>query len=175
MAERARKSGRRPTPRRTDADLEREEEVSLFGGFAQSITQIRASALRLITTYGIGDHDRDVLVPLIDLQLYGTKAPSEEDVGPDDPGQSLVSYVVSFDNAAFLLQDMAFDLRDAIRLLTQQPKGGITPQAQRMRYAVRMLRQATAHLAAAAEGLEAHFLADEGHSEETGGGEARGA
>jgi hypothetical protein len=61
---------------------------------------------------------------------------------------------MSFDNLAFLLQDIGYDMRQAARLLVAQSQGEIAPSHERLRYTMRMLRAASKHIGAAAEHLE---------------------
>lgn len=133
---------------------EGDNTVSLYGDLHGGLTQIRASSIRLVLTFGEFSDGRDVLIPLVDWQTYGHQVAPGVDPKPDDRGELLSSQLLSLDNLAFLLQDLSYDTRDAVRLLVSQSKGDVSPVADRTQYAVRMLKLASKNLLSAAEQME---------------------
>jgi len=136
----------------------------MAGAVPASVIEIRASNISLVAAFGHGSTGDDILVPLIDWQTFGNKPPNADETGPNDFGQELSSHLITLENLAFLLQDMGSDMREAIRILALQARGGAKPQEGRMRYTLRMLRRASEHISAAAEHLEQDVLSRENGS-----------
>ncbi|MBD8736208.1 hypothetical protein [Sphingomonas sp. CFBP 13706] len=135
-------------------DDEEDKTVSLYGDLHGGLTMIRASSVRLVLTFGELSDGRDVLVPLVDWQTYGHLMSAGVEPKAEDKGPLLSSTMLSLDNLAFLLQDLSYDTRDAVRLLATQSKAGVSPVDERTRYAARMLRLASKHLSSAADQME---------------------
>jgi hypothetical protein len=146
-------------------DAEEDKTVSLYGDLHGGLTMIRASSVRLVLTFGELSDGRDVLVPLVDWQTYGHLMSAGVQPDAEDEGPLLNSTMLSLDNLAFLLQDLSYDTRDAVRLLATQSKAGVSPVDERTRYAARMLRLASKHLSSAAELMEDLLEETEGHAE----------
>jgi hypothetical protein len=138
--------------------MDEDESISVSGGLAARVTQIRASSVNLITTFGKDKNSRDVLVPLVDWQLFGEKASAAEESAHNESVHELSSSLLALDNLAFLLQDIGFDMYEAVRLLAVSSKGSVGPPESRMRYAARMLRLASKHISAAAEKIDQELL-----------------
>lgn len=137
------------------------ERIAMAGGFVRGITQISASNIALTVAFGTTESDGDVLVPIVHWQLYGRRGPHSGDPPEDQFGDELFSSIFPFENLAFLLQDMSFDIREAVRLLVAQSQGGIVPMEDRMRYAAKMLSLAQENLSAATEQIAAELLGGE--------------
>lgn len=146
-------------------DAEEDKTVSLYGDLHGGLTMIRASSVRLVLTFGELSDGRDVLVPLVDWQTYGHLMSAGVQPDAEDEGPLLNSTMLSLDNLAFLLQDLSYDTRDAVRLLATQSKAGVPPVDERTRYAARMLRLASKHLSSAAELMEDLLEEPEGQAE----------
>lgn len=156
----------RPPRRKSNAEsapaeqgTERARSLSPGGTIPSHLMQIRASNADLVTVFGSTEEGKDLLVPLLDWQLFGSRA--TESFEPDEKGPQIYSTLLGLDNGAFLLQDLAFDMQDAVRQLCLQSKGGVAPRDDRMRYAARMLRLAAKNATAAAEQMEAELLTPE--------------
>lgn len=152
----ARKARVKPAKSPTSAVAPEDDDqtVAVYGDLHSGLTQIRASSVRLVLTFGEFADGRDVLVPLVDWQTYGHKVGDEIEPAPDDKGPQLSSRLLTFDNLAFLLQDLSYDTMDVTRLLVAQSRNGVEPVADRTRYASRMLRLAVKHLTRAAERMD---------------------
>ena len=144
---RRRRSALRPKHENLD------EAVLVNGGPVASLVEVRASNVSLVATFGRTQDGRDVLIPLIQWQMFGGTMAALENAAPNDPGPQLSSHLVSLDNLAFLLQDVGYDMRDAVRLVLRST-GEIAMVEGRMRYTARMLRLASKHMSAAAEQLD---------------------
>lgn len=131
--------------------------IALSGRIAASVTEFRMSSLNLVTTFGKLEDGSAVLVPLLDWQLFGQSALSGSEIGLDETGPEISSHLLSLDNLAFLLQDIAFDLREALSLLGTQASSAVTPVESRMRYTSKMLRLAAGSLTAAAEQIDGNL------------------
>ena len=141
--------------RRPPAPAESEDRsVSVYGELHSELTQVRASSVRLVITFGEYPDGRDVLVPLVDWQTYGHKVSDGAEPMPTEKGAMLSSRLLTFDNLAFLLQDLSYDTNDVVRLLVAQCRNGVEPVDDRTRYASRMLRLAAKHLQGAAEQMD---------------------
>lgn len=153
---------------RADSPAEQDHNatVSLYGDMHGGMTMIRASNVRLVLTFGELADGRDVLVPLVDWQIYGRPLSAGSEVGPDDKDPLLSSTMLSLDNLAYLLQDLSYDTRAAVRLLHAQSKAGIPLVEERTRYMERMLRLASANLASAAEDMSELISGDEADAED---------
>jgi hypothetical protein len=152
------------TPKKAQGVVDaRNENVELAGAFAERLDQIRTSTATLVVATGRGGDGRDVLVPLMDWQVFGTKLveldkPGEADAeAPDESGLRMHSSLLLFENLAFLMQDLGYDMREAVRILALQAKGGIAPPESRMRYTAGMLRLACEYMTVAADQIEAEL------------------
>ena len=147
-AGRTKRKKRAPDPKLEEHD----EAVSVSGGLFADLVAIRASNVNLVATFGNAQDGRDVLVPLVNWQLFGGKVAAVDETA-NASAPELSSHLLALDNLAFLLQDVGYDMREAVRLLVQS-KGGVPLQEGRMRYTARMLRLASKHISAAAEQLQ---------------------
>ncbi len=154
MTQPTRRSARvkRPTPRSSSTTREDNERVSVSGGLHASLTEIRSSNANLIATFGKGEGGRDILVPLVDWRLYGQKISPNPSTNEDTP--ELFGNLLTFDNLAFLLQDIGCDMLAATKILTKQSNCYIMPLEGQMRYTADMLRRASGYLSAAAEEID---------------------
>lgn len=147
-----------PTVRKRTKPKKEDEHVTLSGPLPDNLNQIRASKVSLMTVFGEDEAGRDIIVPLVNWQLFGQSYDSEVKIGENQYGPELSSQALMLDNLAFLLQDISFDTREAVRVLAAQSKGGLSPLEGRMRYTARMLRRASVHISAAAEQIETDLL-----------------
>jgi hypothetical protein len=132
------------------------EVLALHASLRRRLTQIRSSELSLLLTFGETQDGVDVLVPLLDWQLFGIDlALYDDDDEPEGKGPELYSSLVALDNLAFLLHDMSADIHSAVKRVSAQSNGGTDTHRERMRYAAKMFTQASVHLMAAAETIEA--------------------
>jgi hypothetical protein len=140
---------------------EADEAVEVTGGLPARVTQVRYSTLNLITIFGKGTDSRDVLVPLVDWRMSGAKADDGKELAPSDTGVELSSHLLTLDNLAFLLQDIGFDVREAVRLLAIQARGDATALMSRMQYTATMLQRASQHFSVAADTIIVEILKGE--------------
>ncbi|GGF18079.1 hypothetical protein GCM10011611_24900 [Aliidongia dinghuensis] len=147
-----------PAKRLTTERKKVEENVALPGGIATSLTQIRSSSVNLVITFGQRDDGDDVLVPLVEWQLFGQKSSGEGESDRNDPPPELSSHLLTLDNLAFLLQDIGFDTRNAARLLSAQSNSQAGLMKGRLDYTLRMLRLASEYISDAAEKMEEVLL-----------------
>lgn len=143
------------SPKSASASKATEDEtVAVTGSVARRMSEIRASNMSLVLTFGLSSSETQVLVPLIDWQLFGML--EGNGFGPDLPtvGEEVFSSVLTLENVAFLAQDFGDDLRTAVKLLSQQSIGSVKPSVDRLSYAASLLREAGTHFSEAADLLE---------------------
>lgn len=152
------------------------ENVTLAGAIAEGLEEIRSSAATLIVAAGQENQEREVLVPLMDWQVFGGKLveigkakggkPDDAEAEPsEEPGPRLHSCLLTLENLAFLMQELGYDVREAVRILALQAKGGIAPPESRMRYTADMLRLACEYMTATADQIEAELAGPAGAGE----------
>lgn len=150
-----RKPRKRPATTTKGATSEETEAVGLHASLRRRLTQIRASDISLLVTYGERGDGSDVFVPLADWQFFGAHLANIDDDELEGKGHELFSALLSLDNVAYLLNDMSFDVKEIVRLVSQQARSGIAPLEDRMHYTAKMLKRASAHLLSAVEQIEA--------------------
>lgn len=120
--------------------------------------------MMLVMAYGQTDEGEDVMVPLLDVQLYPIN-PNQDDGPSSDDADDLdetpvFTSVLTLENTAFLLNDMAGDVGRAVDLLAAQCGGSVKPDPERMRYSAQVLRKAASRLQATAELLDSRCIQD---------------
>lgn len=159
------KAPRAPKPAVTQAEAiaEPEARIAVTGAVPDRVAQLRSSTLSLVTLFGEMDDD-EVLIPLIDWQLFGRR---ELSVALDDEeiGEELASHLVAFDNMAFILSRIGQDLCNAVRHLVAQSHGGIVPIRSRTDYTARTLQRAAELMLSAAAELRSGLLEEESASD----------
>lgn len=156
---RAKAPARVKTPKATAAKT---TPITVFGGVPRQIVQIRSASMMLVTAFGEKEDGEDVMVPLLDVQLFRVPASDEgksanSKAGEDDD-EALISMILTLENASFLIADMAGDIQRAVSLLAQQCGGDIKPDEQRIQYSAQSLRRAVARLEEATKLLSADCL-----------------
>ena len=150
--------------RRSAPPLATASAITMYGSFPRSIIPLRNTSMALVTAFGQRDDGSDVMVPLVDFQLHGARAPSEGSEIAVDKFEEVVLFsgIVAYENLAFLVQDIAGDLAEVTRILAVQSGGGCKPDASRVRYSAQALRKAAARFEETATRLEAECFGDRG-------------
>lgn len=145
---------KRPVKAKAASKETESEMVSLTGSVARRLSEVRASNMNLVLTFGMKSSEKGILVPLIDWQLFGCL--DGNGVGSDAPsiGDEVFSSVLTLENVAFLAQDIGEDLRRAITLLLEQTKGSVKPSFDQLTYASSLLREAGTYFTESADLLD---------------------
>ncbi len=150
----------KPTPRirKPKVATKTSVPITLYGAIPRQIVPVRSSSMMLLTAYGEKEDGEDVMVPLLDFQLFRASANGEDEKadGVDDQNAdaALISMILTLENASYLFSDMAGDMQRAVAVLANQCGGGIKPDEQRIRYSAQSLRKAASRLEEAAGLLE---------------------
>lgn len=136
--------------------------ITVFGAVPRQIVPIHSASMMLVTAFGAKEDGEDVMVPLLDVQLFRTPVPQDDKPttaqDDEDEPESLISMILTLENASFLVSDMAGDIQRAVAVLAQQCGGSIKPDEQRIRYSAHSLRKAAGRLEDAAKLLSTDCL-----------------
>ena len=116
--------------------------VTLSGDFFDQVVTVPLTQMSLLMAVGqVGDEGDHVLIPFVETKLGRTEAEGAE---PED----LFSQLLTLENAAFLVSDLAGDLRLACAHLGNMADGPLRPEPARMEYVRRFLVRAQANVSA---------------------------
>ena len=93
------------------------------------------SSMNLILATGKIENGPIVLVPYVEFRLL-------KDVDGEDSPQETYNATIAFENAAFIIMDMARDLAEASHQLVQVAQGELAVEPVRMNYALECLNRA---------------------------------
>lgn len=130
-----------------------DDGLQIHGGQLSDFAVIPSSTLALLC--GIGQSEgKTVLVPYVQLRLLEPEG--EIDPTLDSfPVTELVQMTLGFENAAFLIMDMARDFRAVSRHLVATASGDLKPPPGRIAYTLDCLQKARTAIDGAAEALSA--------------------
>lgn len=123
--------------------------ITVYGMPGKEVDVLPLSSLNLLLTTGRVNH-ADVLVPYVELRLL-RQVPGDDSPEPVDAFAGVVTY----ENAAFLLMDLAGDMANLTKQLAQVATGEVKLEGVRRAYAVDCLREAREKLGRCLETLEA--------------------
>jgi len=121
-------------------------EVTIFGLPISDFAALPTSHLGLLCGYGEVD-DQSVLVPYLQMRLLAYKDASS--ASEDTEVTEAFRATVAFENAAFLIMDLARDFRTATQRLQTLSSGDLRPEPMRIAYAKRCMGRARTAIAEA--------------------------
>lgn len=127
-------------------DLPDIPEVTIDGDFLDRVDSIPYSQMNLLLSVGRIDDDH-VLLPFVELKLG-----KGED--PDEP-ENVLTATISIENAAFLISDLAGDLRSVTAHVASLGTGRLRAEPKRIEFVRRLLVQAQDSLAGCLVEVEA--------------------
>ncbi|MET0527086.1 MAG: hypothetical protein ABW003_01855 [Microvirga sp.] len=120
--------------------------ISVYGDFVDQITAIHSSLMSPVFGMGKLEDGSSVLIPYVEVKLGG----EPRDGGTTD---ALFSGITTFENAAFLLSDLASDFAFSCEQVGQISTGALQPEPQRMAEVLKLLDRAGEDLRAAADAI----------------------
>ncbi len=115
-----------------------EEEITISGAVVTSYASVTALKMQLVAGMGETSDSRTVLVPFVDVDLQVTRGASAK--------EDSVTVLLAFDNAAFLLDEMAEAFARMATQLEDLSQGTLAPQASGLTYALGRIGQARSSL-----------------------------
>jgi len=136
------------TPDETVAgDDNPDEIVTVYGATAERCTTLRSVSLSLVVGTGERNDGQLVLVPYVECELM------EDDSDSDSEPPKPLTWILTLDNVAFLVEEFSTDLAGLVSPLANMAKGELKPARERLEYAVQCIARANEQLAAAGDGL----------------------
>ncbi len=142
---------RRPTQIRREADSQ--GQVLTLNTQPTGVEILPISSLTLLLTTGRAADAADVLIPLVDFRLV-REVQTEAKEGEEAEMEEAFGANVAFDNFAFLLMDMARDLKKVSKQIAQVTQGELSVEPGRMSFARDCLRKAGVFLTECSEELD---------------------
>jgi len=133
-----------PSELATD-DEDPDEFVTVYGATAERCTTLGSVTLSLVIGTGERNDGQLVLVPYVECELM------EDDTESEEPKP--LTWVLTLDNVAFLVEEFATDLAGLISPLASMANGDLKPARERIEYAVQCIARANEQLAHAGDGL----------------------
>lgn len=96
-----------------------------------------------------------VLVPYVDIRLMEEEDMDADADGDDESHKEAWRGTVAYENAAYVIMDMANDFRMVTRRLRQLSKGDLQPEPERLKYAALCLQTTKAFAESALDELQA--------------------
>lgn len=137
------------TPDAASAEDVDPRAITVSGAFLADIAAIAQTEMTLLMAIGaIGE--QKVLVPLVDFAM---RAPAKAAEGPAAEPRPAYSGVLTFENAGYVIFDLARDYAAVCSQLVSAAQGGLKPDPVRMEALDRYLAQAEAEIRACREHL----------------------
>jgi hypothetical protein len=125
--------------------------LTVFSDFVRDVVVVSATNTSLLTCIGrLGDGaDNEVVVPFVEVKFEGPE-PLDGGVPP-----AFFSQILTLDNAAFLIADLAQDFGGVCEHLRKMSTGEVKAERARLDYVRRYLTDAQAHIAQSLATIEA--------------------
>lgn len=123
--------------------------VTVYGIPGQQIDVLPVSSLNLLMSMGRVKNGGEVLVPYVELRIKRELSDSRE-IDPSDAFMATITY----ENAAFLMMDLAGDFATLSTQLAQIAQGEVLMEQVRMAYSKDCLERAREHLTTCLKALD---------------------
>lgn len=130
------------------SDLPELPTINLLAGNFGRVTTVPFTNMSLVTSVGHLDDGTDILVPLVETVIASTES--------DDEAESKIAFaeLLTFENAAFLISDMAGDFQVVCSHLGDIAAGRLLPEPVRLEHARQYMLEAEARVRACLSELE---------------------